>query len=404
MPTKYLLCVLSCIALLTGCQDYGMLVKRESELNCPTDIRKTVPWCAGEDAVFCCPCGPNEQFHGHKPTCWRPWQSSGAEWRDLHCEPIDSPCEIEISGSPAREQAAQPVEVLTPTEPAPGMPLPDRREQEQFPSEIPPTGDNELLPEPERAPLQQLELPNNGNSSRIRLQPPLGQKAAVSSKKSLANDSPRPSNQEQGQTTRSSLATIKNTSQNRLVIQTSPAARHDRSETGTLQHSSEISPEHSLQVVVDTSERSLVLLPSIDLEKASVSLKPLPFRVASTPVVPAAGILPKTSGIVSKSDTVLKFTPPKSPRPLAAQLVVMPMAPSEPPSPQASLLLVVSSETVPAARPVKPISPSKNELSILRVAAKKPLGNEPLRLVVPETKRKKSNFKSIQGSKMLFVR
>jgi len=79
---------LLCLALFNGCQNFGVLVKRESELNCPTDIRKTVPWCVGEDAVFRCPCGPNQEFHGHKPTCWGIWPASGAAWRDAHCGPL----------------------------------------------------------------------------------------------------------------------------------------------------------------------------------------------------------------------------------------------------------------------------------------------------------------------------
>jgi hypothetical protein len=66
------------------------MVKRESELNCPTDIRKTVPWCAGEDAIFCCPCFPDGSFYGHKPTCWRTWPAPGAVWRDLRC--ANMPC------------------------------------------------------------------------------------------------------------------------------------------------------------------------------------------------------------------------------------------------------------------------------------------------------------------------
>ena len=70
--------------LLNGCH-FGYYPKRQSELNCPTDIRQTVPWCAGEDAVFRCPCGPSPQFYGHKPTCWGTWPASGAQWRDSYC-------------------------------------------------------------------------------------------------------------------------------------------------------------------------------------------------------------------------------------------------------------------------------------------------------------------------------
>jgi hypothetical protein len=62
-----------------------MLAKREAEKCCPTDIRKTVPWCAGEDAIFHCPCKPSCAFYGYKPTCWGTWPASGAAWRDMHC-------------------------------------------------------------------------------------------------------------------------------------------------------------------------------------------------------------------------------------------------------------------------------------------------------------------------------
>lgn len=68
----------------SGCRS-GVLMKKESETHCPTDIRQTVPWCAGEDAIFMCPCRPGCDFYGHKPTCWRAWPTSGAEWRDAYC-------------------------------------------------------------------------------------------------------------------------------------------------------------------------------------------------------------------------------------------------------------------------------------------------------------------------------
>lgn len=68
-----------------GCKSTGFLAKREAEKCCPTDIRKTVPWCAGEDALFKCPCEPSTAFYGYKPTCWRTWPTNGSTWRDMHC-------------------------------------------------------------------------------------------------------------------------------------------------------------------------------------------------------------------------------------------------------------------------------------------------------------------------------
>jgi len=74
------------VALATcGCKSVGIGAKREAEKCCPTDIRKTVPWCAGEDALFQCPCEPDATYYGYKPTCWGIWPSSGAAWRDSHC-------------------------------------------------------------------------------------------------------------------------------------------------------------------------------------------------------------------------------------------------------------------------------------------------------------------------------
>ncbi len=79
-------CLLLFAALATGgCKQRGFLAKREAEKSCPTDIRKTIPWCAGEDAIFHCPCKPSAEFYGYKPTCWGIWPTSGAEWRDVHC-------------------------------------------------------------------------------------------------------------------------------------------------------------------------------------------------------------------------------------------------------------------------------------------------------------------------------
>jgi hypothetical protein len=65
----------------------GLLAKRQSELDCPTDVRQSIHWLAGEDAVFCCPCGPSADFYGHKPTCWQEWPVPSTTWRDAYCCP-----------------------------------------------------------------------------------------------------------------------------------------------------------------------------------------------------------------------------------------------------------------------------------------------------------------------------
>jgi hypothetical protein len=74
------------IAAASGC-NLCCCGKRASELECPTDIRQTHCWCFGEDAIFHCPCGPDSEFYGYQPTCWRSWPAPGAVWRDMHCPP-----------------------------------------------------------------------------------------------------------------------------------------------------------------------------------------------------------------------------------------------------------------------------------------------------------------------------
>ena len=83
--SRYVLIILLVVGL-NGCQ-HGILGKRNAELCCPTDIRKTHVGYFGEDAIFCPPCGPDHEYYGHKPTCWRDWPSTGADWRDGTCGP-----------------------------------------------------------------------------------------------------------------------------------------------------------------------------------------------------------------------------------------------------------------------------------------------------------------------------
>ena len=98
---------------VSGCHSFGPLVKRDSELRCPTDIRRTVPWCAGEDAIFHCPCGPTEEFYGHKPTCWRTWPAPATVWRDAYCS---APM---LEAFPPTGEEAIPLRTLPPTESTP---------------------------------------------------------------------------------------------------------------------------------------------------------------------------------------------------------------------------------------------------------------------------------------------
>ena len=85
--------------VLSGCR-HGILAKRSAELCCPTDIRKTVNWKCGEDAVFCPPCRPDHAYFGHKPTCWRDWPTSGEDWRDVNCcICMTSQPDVQVNGS-----------------------------------------------------------------------------------------------------------------------------------------------------------------------------------------------------------------------------------------------------------------------------------------------------------------
>ena len=74
------------LVITSGC-NLCLCGKRAGEQHCPTDVRKGHFWCFGEDAVFHGPCGPDEEFYGHEPTCWREWPASGSDWRDAHCGP-----------------------------------------------------------------------------------------------------------------------------------------------------------------------------------------------------------------------------------------------------------------------------------------------------------------------------
>lgn len=104
-------------AVLSGCHTFGPLVKRDSETNCPTDIRRTVPWCAGEDAIFHCPCGPSTDYYGHKPTCWRTWPSPATVWRDAYCGAcLNGTCapmgENDMMVLPPSEEVPTPLETI----------------------------------------------------------------------------------------------------------------------------------------------------------------------------------------------------------------------------------------------------------------------------------------------------
>lgn len=130
---NYYLALAMCSALLANGCHHGLLQKRQSEMNCPTDIRKTIPWCAGEDAIFRCPCGPSSNFYGHKPTCWGYWPAPGAEWRDSYCGcPVQYATEEELSvPTPVAEplpEATEPNTESSDREPVSARPAQQRAE------------------------------------------------------------------------------------------------------------------------------------------------------------------------------------------------------------------------------------------------------------------------------------
>jgi hypothetical protein len=136
--------------LTSGC-NYCCWGKRRSEKNCPTDIRQTHVWCFGEDAIFHYPCGPNEEFYGYQPTCWREWPTSGAAWRDIHCPPgVAAPAAESIQFQPQENGG------LTP---------PDAELPEPFPI-VPPT------PEAPMVPPQVPATEGTGGTSSVEFLPP----------------------------------------------------------------------------------------------------------------------------------------------------------------------------------------------------------------------------------------
>lgn len=73
--SRWLLIALPLLSVFAGCWCQAFPLPGEG--HCPTDARRI--YCgAGEEAVRRCPCGPDRDFYGHKPTEWRAWP---AGWR-----------------------------------------------------------------------------------------------------------------------------------------------------------------------------------------------------------------------------------------------------------------------------------------------------------------------------------
>jgi hypothetical protein len=132
------LSVIACLAGMAGCRHYCCWGKRMSEKHCPTDVRKAHVWCFGEDAIFRWPCGPNSEFYGHKPTCWREWPAEAPVWRDLYCGPV---------GPEAGPYEQYDEKVLMGPTPIPAYPLPPAfGEAPDDPAAAPPQPPSEPLP------------------------------------------------------------------------------------------------------------------------------------------------------------------------------------------------------------------------------------------------------------------
>lgn len=118
------LLLLGTLAVVSGC--CCQAIPLPGECDCPTDARRLY-WSCGEEAVRRCPCGPDHEYYGLKPTSWRQWpvgwrcsQSGGIPWG---CGCGDScPCGDPIGGKPApcndapvEQQPNNPLEQPTPT-------------------------------------------------------------------------------------------------------------------------------------------------------------------------------------------------------------------------------------------------------------------------------------------------
>jgi hypothetical protein len=86
LNSKWLLLALMPLAAVCGCCCQAVPLPGENQ--CPTDARRLYLTC-GEEAVRRCPCGPDREFYGLKPTSWRMWPEG---WRESASFPHDSGC------------------------------------------------------------------------------------------------------------------------------------------------------------------------------------------------------------------------------------------------------------------------------------------------------------------------
>ncbi|TWT97626.1 hypothetical protein Pla108_17780 [Botrimarina colliarenosi] len=76
------------LTAVTGCK------MCKSNTCCPTDARRMVLSCAGEEAVRQGPCGPDASYYGYQSTCWESWPSNWEEHERQRCYECQT-CETE---------------------------------------------------------------------------------------------------------------------------------------------------------------------------------------------------------------------------------------------------------------------------------------------------------------------
>jgi len=97
---KSLVAILMLLAGVSGC--CCQAIPLPAEKDCPTDARRLYLTC-GEEAVRRCPCGPDREYYGHKPTSWRAWPDGWRcrqePWGDtIGGDPCSESCDVGPDG------------------------------------------------------------------------------------------------------------------------------------------------------------------------------------------------------------------------------------------------------------------------------------------------------------------
>lgn len=79
---------------------------------CPTDARRIAYSCAGQEAVRMGPCGPNEAYYGHHPTCWGSWPEGWEQYKGDYCVTTAAVTTADCDCEQPEAQVAVPVETL----------------------------------------------------------------------------------------------------------------------------------------------------------------------------------------------------------------------------------------------------------------------------------------------------